>query len=293
VIFAIGCLIPGDPAAMVLGDGATQEDIDAMRLKMGLDVPPVSRYFSWLGKLLHGDMGLSTAYNMPVAAMIASRIGPTVSLSVFAMGLAIVLSLMLGMLAARLKGVWVDHVISVLSLLGISLPGFLLGLFLIIVFAVKLRWFPVSGYKPLSAGLFPHFCGIFMPAAALGGMYSAFMTRVTRASLIEILESGYVRTARAKGAGEAAIVAKHALKNAMTPLVTVWGQSFIGVLSGAAVVESMFGIPGIGSLVVNSIWRRDFQVIQSVILLIAVINVTVTLLTDIITGIIDPRVRLK
>jgi peptide/nickel transport system permease protein len=225
--------------------------------------------------------------------MIGDHMAPTVSLALYSMVLALIISLPLGMLAARHKGMPTDQGVSVLALLGISLPSFLLGLFLMMFFAVKLRWFPVSGFKPLSAGLGPHLQSITLPAVALGFMYAALMMRMTRASLLETLASDYVRMAKAKGVSEFFLTAKHALRNALVPLLTVLGQSFIGALSGASVVESMFGIPGIGSLVVNSIGRRDFQVVQAVVLLIALINVVVNLIIDLLFGIVDPRIRLS
>jgi peptide/nickel transport system permease protein len=293
VIFSLSYLIPGDPAAMILGDNATAEDIAALRTRMGLDEPPVPRYFRWIFNILRGDFGVSVAQSTPVASMIASHLAPTLSLAVYAMIIALLLALPLGMTAARRKGTLADQGISVLALLGISLPSFLLGLFLMMFFAIKLRWFPVSGFKPLSAGLGVHVRSITLPAVALGFMYSALMMRMTRASLLEILTSDYIRMAKAKGVREIALVAKHALRNALVPILAVLGQSFIGALSGATVVESMFGVPGIGSLVVSSIGRRDFQVVQGVVLLIALINVGVNLAVDLLFGLVDPRIRLS
>jgi peptide/nickel transport system permease protein len=293
VIFGIGYLIPGDPAAMILGDNATQEDIIALRVRLGLDQPPIPRYLNWVVNICQGDLGVSVANSTPVSQMISEHMAPTVSLALYSMILALIISLPLGMLAARHKGMPADQGISVLALLGISLPSFLLGLFLMMFFAVKLRWFPVSGFKPLSAGLGAHLQSITLPAVALGFMYAALMMRMTRASLLETLASDYVRMAKAKGVSEFFLTAKHALRNALVPLLTVLGQSFIGALSGASVVESMFGIPGIGSLVVNSIGRRDFQVVQAVVLLIALINVVVNLIIDLLFGLVDPRIRLS
>jgi peptide/nickel transport system permease protein len=293
VIFSLSYLIPGDPAAMILGDNATTEDIAALRLRMGLDEAPVPRYLKWVFNMLRGDFGVSVAQSTPVASMIASRLLPTLSLAFYAMIIAILIALPLGMTAARNKGTPADRGISVFALLGISVPSFLLGLFLMMFFAIKLRWFPVSGFKPLSAGFIAHIRSITLPAVALGFMYSALMMRMTRASLLETLVSDYIRMAKAKGVSELALVAKHALRNALIPILAIMGQSFIGALSGAAVVESMFGIPGIGSLVVSSIGRRDFQVIQGVVLLIALFNVAVNLAVDLLFALADPRIRLS
>lgn len=293
VIFSLSYLIPGDPAAMILGDNATAEDIAALRLRMGLDEAPVPRYLKWVFNMLQGDFGVSVARSTPVASMISSHLLPTLSLALYAMIIALVVALPLGMTAARNKGTAADQGISVLALLGISVPSFLLGLFLMMLFAIKLRWFPVSGFKPLSAGFFAHIRSITLPAVALGFMYSALMMRMTRASLLETLASDYIRMAKAKGVSEVVLVAKHALRNALVPILAVLGQSFIGALSGATVVESMFGVPGIGSLVVSSIGRRDFQVVQGVVLLIALFNVAVNLGVDLLFGLADPRIRLS
>jgi peptide/nickel transport system permease protein len=292
-IFSIVYLIPGDPAALLLGDNATQDDILALRNRMGLDKPPVERYFNWVGNIFKGDFGVSVTQSTPVSKMILSHMPPTLSLSVYSMIIALCIALPLGMLAARKKGTLVDQTVSIISLLGISLPSFLLGLFLIVFFAVQLRWFPVSGFKPLSRGFFAHIHSITLPAFALGFMYAALMMRMTRAAMLETLASDYVRMAKAKGVNEFFLTAKHAFRNALVPILTILGQSFIGALSGATVVESMFGVPGIGSLVVTSILKRDFQVVQAVVLLIALINVAISLIVDLLYGLVDPRVRLS
>jgi peptide/nickel transport system permease protein len=293
VIFSLTYFIPGDPAALLLGDNATAEDIAALRARMGLDIPPVPRYFNWIINMCRGDFGISVSQNTPVARMISSHLGPTLSLSLYSMLIACLAALPLGMLAARKKGTLADQGVSVLALLGISLPSFLLGLFLVVTFAVKLRWFPVAGYKPPSEGFGVHLRSITLPAVALGFMYAALLMRMTRASLLETLSSDYVRMAKAKGVGEFFLVGKHALRNALVPILTTVGQSFIGALSGATVVESMFGVPGIGALVVSSIGKRDFQVVQGVVLLIALINVVISLMVDLLYGLVDPRVRLS
>jgi peptide/nickel transport system permease protein len=292
VVFSIVYLIPGDPAAVILGDNATPEDIMALRTRMGLDDPPVTRYFHWLGNVFSGDLGVSVSNNTPVSEMLKSHMLPTLSLAIYAMIISVVIALPLGMVAARKKQTIVDQSVTVLSLLGISLPSFLLGLFLILFFAVKLRWFPVSGYKPISAGFGQHIRFLTLPAIALGFMYAALIMRMTRASMLEALGSDYVRMAKAKGVKEFALVAKHAFRNTLVQVLTIIGQSFIGALSGATVVESMFGIPGIGFLVVNSVGRRDYQVIQAVVLMIALINVAISLVVDLLFGVVDPRIRL-
>lgn len=293
VIFSVVHLTPGDPAASILGDEATAEDIAALRERMGLDKPVVEQYFVWMGNILHGDFGMSVAGNETVANLLKSHWEPTISLALFSTVIALGIAIPLGILAARNKGTAIDSGISALSLMGISFPSFLLGLFLMMVFAVKLKLFPVSGYKTLSDGFVPHIRSLVLPGIALGFMHSALLMRMTKASMLEVLNSDYVKMAKAKGVKEFLLVAKHAFRNALIPVITTVGQSIVGALAGAAVVESMFAIPGMGQLMVNSIGRRDYYVIQAIVLIIACINVLVNLLVDLLYGIADPRVRLS
>lgn len=293
VIFSLVHLVPGDPAAAMLGDLATEADIAALRARMGLDRPLVEQYFVWIGNVLHGDFGVSVANNEMVASMIISHVKPTISLAVYALLIAAAIAVPMGMIAARKKGSAADHAVTVISLAGISLPSFLLGLFLMLLFAVKLRIFPASGYKDMSEGLIPHLKSLTLPAIALGFMNAALMMRMTRASMLEVLGSDYIRMAKAKGVKNFSIIAKHAFKNTLVTLITVFGQSIIQALSGAAVVESLFAIPGLGQLMVNSIGRRDYYVIQSIVLLIAVFNVLINMVIDILYGCVDPRVRVN
>lgn len=293
VIFSLVHLVPGDPASAMLGDLATPEEIAALRVRMGLDRPLIQQYFVWIGNVMHGDFGISVANNETVASMIVSHVKPTISLAVYALMIAAAIAIPMGMIAAHNKGSAADHTVTVISLAGISLPSFLLGLFLMLIFAVKLRLFPVSGYKDMSEGLIPHIKSLTLPAIALGFMNAALMMRMTRASMLEVLGSDYIKMAKAKGVKEFYIIAKHAFKNTLVTLITVFGQSIIQALSGAAVVESLFAIPGLGQLMVNSIGRRDYYVIQSIVLLIAVFNVLINMLIDILYGFVDPRVRVN
>ena len=293
VIFFVIHLTPGDPAAAILGDQASVEDIQALRERMGLNEPLVVQYFTWIKNVFHGDMGQSVVNGESVTAMIVSHIQPTISLALYAMTISVAIALPLGMIAARKRGTPADQAVSALALTGISLPSFLLGLFLMMVFAVKLRWFPVSGFKPLDAGFAAHVKSLTLPAVALGFMHAALMMRMTRATMLEVLNSDYIKMAKAKGVKEFFLVTKHAFRNALVSVITVIGQSFIGALSGAAVVESLFGVPGVGQLIVNSIGRRDYQVIQGIVLLIAVINVAINLIVDLLYGLADPRIRLS
>lgn len=293
VVFSLIHLTPGDPAAAILGSEATQENINALREQMGLNDPIVVQYFHWIGKVLHGDLGVSVANSTPVTDVIKDHFLPTINLAIYAMVICLIISLPMGMLAARKRGTFTDQVISVFALLGISLPSFLLGLALIMGLAVKLRWFPVSGYVPWSQGVILHIKSLTLPAIALAFMYAALMVRMTRASMLEVLGSDYIKMAKAKGVSEVALVGKHAFRNALVSVITVIGASFIGTLSGAAVVETVFGIPGIGSLVVTSIGRRDYEVIQAVVLLVSIINIIINLVTDLFYGMVDPRIRIS
>lgn len=293
VIFSIVHLTPGDPAASILGDEATEEDIAALRTRMGLDKPIVEQYFIWITNIFHGDFGMSVAGNETVANMLKSHWEPTISLAVFSTVIALCLAIPLGIIAARKKGTVVDSGVSAISLMGISFPSFLVGLFLMMVFAVKLKLLPVSGYKSMEDGLIPHIRSLILPGIALGFMHSALLMRMTKASMLEVLNSDYIKMAKAKGVKEFFLIAKHAFRNALIPVITTIGQSVIGALGGASVVEYMFAIPGMGQLMVNSIGRRDYYVIQAIVLIIACINVLVNLIVDLLYGIADPRVRLN
>lgn len=293
VIFSLIHLVPGDPATAMLGDLATEEDIAALRIRMGLDIPLIEQYFIWIGNIFHGDFGMSVVNNETVGSLIISHIRPTISLAIYALVIAAVIAIPLGMIASRKKGSAIDHVVSVISLAGISLPSFLLGLFLMLLFSVKFRIFPVSGYKEISEGFLEHIRSLTLPAIALGFMNAALMMRMTRASMLEVLGSDYIKMAKAKGVKEFSLLAKHAFKNTLVTLITIFGQSIVQALSGAAVVESLFAVPGLGQLMVNSIGRRDYYVIQAIVLLIAVINVVINMIIDILYGFVDPRVRVS
>lgn len=292
VVFTLVHLAPGGPAAAMLGSDATIEDIEALEEQMGLNDPLYVQYFRWMGNIFHGNLGTSTTGDT-VANMIRDHFLPTVNLALYALVISLVIALPLGMLAARKRGTLIDSFVSVFALAGVSVPSFLLGLGLMMLFAVRLRLLPVSGYTPWSDGALAHLASITMPAVALGFMYTALMMRMTRSSMLEVLNSDYIKMAKAKGVSEISLVGKHAFRNAMVNIVTVIGQSIIGMLSGAAVVETVFGVPGLGQLIVNSIGRRDYEVIQAVVLLVALINVVVNLLTDLLYGLIDPRIRVS
>ncbi len=293
VIFSLVHLAPGSPAQAILGDQASMEDIDRLTERMGLDDPLPVQYFSWLGRLLHGDLGVSYGSGDPVAALLKSSFLPTLNLALYAIAVSLVFALPLGMLAARFRGSAGDAAISVLSLAAISVPGFLVALGLMVLFCVRVHWFPLTGYVPWSGGAAAHIRSLTLPAVALGLMYAALLVRMTRSSMLEVLGSGYIKMARAKGVREVWIVGKHAFRNALVNVLTVIGQSFIGAFSGAAVIETIFNIPGIGQLMVSSIGKRDYAVIQAIVLLIALINVLIHLAVDLLYGLIDPRIRIS
>ena len=293
VVFSMIHLTPGSPARAMLGPEASDEQVAALEEVMGLNDPLPVQYVNWISDLLHGDLGTSVSDNEPVLSMIVSHIGPTISVTIFALIIDLIVALPLGILAARKKGAAADQLVSVVSLFGVSLPDFLLGLLLMLLFAVQLGWFPFSGYVPLSDGLLAHIRSITLPSVALGFTYSALMMRMTKSAMYDALYKDYIKFARAKGVSASGVVMIHALKNASVKLLTIVGQAIVGMLSGAAVIETLFMIPGVGQLIVLSISRRDYEVIQAIVLLVAVINVLIMLLVDILYGLIDPRIKMK
>ena len=293
VVFSMIHLTPGSPARAMLGPEASDEQVAALEEVMGLNDPLPVQYVNWISDLLHGDLGTSVSDNEPVLSMIVSHIGPTISVTIFALIIDLIVAPPLGILAARKKGAAADQLVSVVSLFGVSLPDFLLGLLLMLLFAVQLGWFPSSGYVPLSDGLLAHIRSITLPSVALGFTYSALMMRMTKSDMYDALYKDYIKFARAKGVSASGVVMIHALKNASVKLLTIVGQAIVGMLSGAAVIETLFMIPGVGQLIVLSISRRDYEVIQAIVLLVAVINVLIMLLVDILYGLIDPRIKMK
>lgn len=293
-IFLLIHLTPGDPARAMLGDTATEAEVQALRDKMGLNAPLALQYIRWVGDIFHGDLGDSLFINEPMSQILLSHLGPTVSLTIYAMLIAVVLAVPFGILAAAKRKSMIDAAASVFALGGISIPSFLMGLFFIMLIAVRLKWLPSAGYKTIEeAGFLTHLKYLTLPAAALGFQQAALITRMTKTAMLEVLGSDYIRMARAKGVRELVITVKHALRNALIPIITVVGHSFISLLSGAAVVETVFNIPGIGQLIVNSVSRRDYEVIQAVVLVIALLNVLVNLAVDILYGLANPKIDLE
>jgi peptide/nickel transport system permease protein len=290
-VFALLYIIPGDPAALMAGDNATPEDIARIRNALGLDRGFGVRFLEWLGQIAQGDLGRSIFTGVPVTDLIAQRLGPTVSLMVLTLVVAVTVAVPLGVLAAWKQGTWIDRLTMVGAVLGFSVPVFVIGYLLAFVFAVQLGWLPVQGYRPLSEGLWPWLRHLILPSLALGGIYIALIARITRTAMLEVLSQDYVRTAKAKGLTQRAVLFRHALKNAAVPVVTVIGIGIALLIGGAVATETVFSIPGLGRLTVDSILRRDYPVIQGVILFFSAVYLLVNLLVDLSYLALDPRIR--
>jgi peptide/nickel transport system permease protein len=291
VVFLILRLTPGDPAAVIAGNSATTEDIERIRQQLGLNKPLISQFFIWLGNLLRGDLGYSFYLNRPVTDLMLQRFEPTLSLAVGTITLAVLVAIPLGTLAAWRMGGWLDRTLSALSVLGFSVPVFVIGYILIYFFALKLNWFPVQGYKNISQGVGPWFKQLVLPCLTLSFIYIALISRVTRAAVSETLTEDYIRTARAKGIEEKAVLIRHAVANAAVPIATVVGLGVALLIGGVVVTETVYAIPGLGSLTVDAVLNRDFPVIQGVVLFFSVSYVLINLLVDLSYLFFDPRIR--
>ncbi len=259
---------------------------------MGLNKPIPLQYVEWVTGIFKGNFGESLYIDKPMTEIIVSHMKPTISLTIYALIIAAGAGITFGILAAKYRGGILDHIVTGISLCGISVPNFIVALLLMLLLAFRIRLFPVAGYKPLSDGLGAHIWYLSLPALALGFMHMALIMRMTRSSVLEVLNSDYIKMARAKGVSEFSIMIKHALKNALLPIITVVGQTAVTLLAGAVVSEAIFNIPGVGQLVVTSIERRDYMVIQAFVLVIALINMFMMLILDILYAAIDPRIRL-
>jgi len=295
VVFLILRLTPGDPAAVIAGNNATSDDIDRIRAQLGLSKPLLAQFWIWLSGVLHGDFGYSFYLNKPVTELIAQRIEPTLSLAAGTMLLAVLISVPMGTLAAWRMGGWLDRVLSGFSVAGFSVPVFVIGYVLIYLFSIKLHWLPVQGYRrlfgPSSAGVAAWAYQLVLPWLTLATIYVALIARVTRAAVSESLTEDYIRTARAKGIQESAVLLRHALANAAVPIATVIGIGVALLIGGVVVTETVFAIPGLGSLTVDAVLNRDFPVIQGVVLFFSVLYVLVNLLVDLSYLFLDPRIR--
>lgn len=285
IVFSMARLVPGDPIDVMFANQAppTPEQRAALRKSMGLDQPIYQQYFTFMGNLAQGDLGESYRTHRPVTEMIGNRLPNTIKLTVASLTIAALIGIVAGIIAAVFRDTWVDFLSMLVAILGVSIPGFWLGLMAMMFFSVRLGWFPVAGAEGWRY--------LIMPAATLGVLASAILARMTRSSMLEELNQDFVRTARAKGLRERVVVYRHALRNALIPIITILGLQVGGLLSGAIIIESVFAYPGLGMLAVQALNTRDFPLIQGIVLLIAVIYVVVNLVVDLIYGMLDPRVR--
>jgi peptide/nickel transport system permease protein len=291
VVFLLLYLTPGDPAAILAGDTATNEDIRRIREKLGLDEPFFVRFGGWLWALLHGDLGTSIFTNLPVTQLIGQRVEPTLALTACTLVVAVLVAVPLGVVAAARAGTWVDRTVMGFSVLGFSLPVFVLAYILILVFSIELDWLPVQGYRSIHDGVWEWLRHLVLPSIALGTVYIALIARITRASMLDVLAQDYIRTAQAKGLAPAGVLVGHALKNAAVPIVTIIGIGIALLIGGAIVTETVFAIPGIGRLTVDAILRRDYPIIQGVILIFSAAYVLINLAVDLSYMFFDPRIR--
>ena len=290
-VFLLLRLTPGDPAAILAGDAATPAQLERIRDSLGLNDPLLVQFGTWMGQLLRGDLGTSLLSNTSVAGMIGDRLGPTLNIALMTIVISVALAVPMGVIAAWRHRSWVDFLVMSFSVLGFSVPVFVIGYILIQIFAIDLKWVPVQGYKSPTDGIGPFFSRSILPSLTLATIYIALIARMTRASMLEVLGEDYIRTARAKGVRENVVLFRHALRNAAVPILTIIGTGFALLISGVVVTESVFNIPGIGRLTVDAILARDYPVIQAMILLTAGIYVTVNLLIDISYSFFDPRIR--
>ena len=283
--------LSGDPAAILAGDTATPDQVERIRAALGLDRPIYLQFIGWLGQLLRFDLGTSLFTGLPVTTLIAQRIEPTLMLALTTIIFSVLVAVPLGVLAAWKAGGWIDRFVMMLSVLGFSVPVFVMGYFLIFSFSINLRWFPVQGYTSPFVDPSRFLSQITLPTLTLSFIYIALISRITRASVMEVLGEDYIRTARAKGQVERKVLFRHALKNAAVPIVTVIGLGVALLIGGVVVTESVYNIPGLGRLVVDAITRRDYPIIQGLILFFALIYIVLNLIIDIIYTIVDPRIR--
>jgi len=291
IVFLMLRLTPGDPASNLAGDAATSEDIAKLRVDLGLEEPLPVQFGIYISNLLRGDFGESYYYKRPVISMVADGVGPTLSLAFFTIVLACIIAVPLGTLAAYRQGTWLDRFVMGFSVVGFSVPVFVIGYVLIYIFSVKLSWFPVQGYQPLSEGVGGWAYRLILPSMALSVIFVALIARMTRTSVLEVLNEDYIRTARAKGLSQRRILLKHALRNAAVPIVTIIGIAIAILISGVVVTESVFAIPGLGLLTLDAIQGRDYPTVQALIVLFSVVYVGINLFIDLIYTLLDPRIR--
>jgi len=291
VIFLMLEILPGDPAAVTLGLNAAPEALAALRAEMGLDQPAPMRFLSWVGGLLTGDLGLSYTYRVPVAQLIGERMAVTLPLAFMAIALATLIGVPLGILAASRHGRPEDAAVMVFAQLGLAVPNFWFGLLLVLAFAIGLGWLPAGGFPGWHAGFAPALKSLLMPALALALPQAAILARVTRSAMLDTLQEDFVRTARAKGLGEQVTMLRHALRNALIPVVTIVGLQFSVLIAGAIIIENVFALPGLGRLVFQSITQHDLIVVKDLVMLFAALAIIVNFAVELLYGLIDPRLR--
>ncbi len=291
IVFSLIHLTPGDPATSMLGEEATPQAVAALRAKLGLDQPIPIQYVKWLASVVRGDLGRSIRSNQPVSEAIVERLPVTVELAILAVTISLLIAIPAGIVAAMRRNSALDAGSTFVALLGVSLPNFFLAILLILLFGVKLRWLPPFGYQPLTQGLGGNLQRMILPAITLGTALAAIVTRMMRSSLLEVLDQDYIRTARAKGLGEVRMVRAHALKNALMPVVTIVGLQIGGLLGGAIITESIFVLPGIGRLLVDAIFQRDFPLVQGVVLFVSLAFLFSNFAVDLAYAYLDPRIR--
>lgn len=291
LVFVMIRFSPGDPAAILAGDNATAQQIQSIRESLRLDDPLPLQFGHWFSRVVTGDFGTSIFSGEPVLDMILRRVGPTLSLTLLTMGFAIIVAVILGVIAAARAGRPTDRLVMIFSVVGFSVPGFVTAYLLIYVLSVRLGWFPVQGYTPLSEGVGPWLHALILPALVLSLTYIALIARITRATMLEVLSEDYIRTARAKGVAPNTVLYGHALQNAGVPIVTIIGLGFSMLIGGVVITETVFNIPGIGRLVIDAITKRDYPIIQGITLMLSAVYVLVNLMVDLSYGLIDPRTR--
>jgi peptide/nickel transport system permease protein len=292
IVFGLTRVAAGDPVSVLLGDQATPADVERAKVRYGLDQPVAVQFAVWVGQVARGDLGDSIFLQRPVTQALLERAEPTLWLAFLAVALAALIGVPAGIASAVFRGGPLDQFLSTVAMLGASIPSFWLGLLMMQAFAVSLGWFPVSGYGEPGAALAERLRHLVLPAAVLGLLNSTLVLRFTRAAMMEVMTEDYIRTARSKGLGETVVVLKHALRNALVPIVTVIGLTVALMIGGAVVTETVFGLPGVGSLVVNAVMRRDYPVIQGALLVVAGLYVLINFLVDLLYAVVDPRVRL-
>lgn len=290
-VFLLLRFTTGDPAAIIAGDNATSQDVAAIRTKLGLDRPVAQQFVIWIGNVLRGDFGESFFFKKPVAELIVGRLQPTVSLATCTLLLAVSMAVPLGVVAAWRRGTWIDRVVMGFSVMGFSVPTFVIGYVLIYLIAIQLGWLPVQGYQRLEEGFGGFIERLILPSFTLAVIYVALIARITRASVLEVLNADYVRTARAKGLGNLAVMLRHVLRNAAVPIVTIIGLGVALLIGGVVVTESVYAIPGLGRLTVDAVLARDYPTVQAVILLFSIAYVLINLLVDLTYTFLDPRIR--